>query len=286
MWAHKSGMLERAGLGYRTVLVLVFAAVFGALFGAVLLPQVHTATPALSSQPAPAALTPSRAQAPSAVSPRAADDRPGMTPEESAIINVVNTVRPTVVNINTESQVQTVFGIFPAQGAGSGVIVQADGYTLTNNHVVEGATEIRVTLADGKMLAGKIVATDPVTDLAVIKVNAPQPLPAAQLGNSGNLQVGQLVIAIGNPFGLGSTVTTGVVSALHRSLRLPNLAVENLIQTPAAINPGNSGGALVDSSGRVIGINTAIIPNAQGIGFAIPSDVARSKMTRLIAGGV
>jgi serine protease Do len=197
----------------------------------------------------------------------------------------VRMVRPAVVNINTESQVETFFGVFPQQGAGSGVIVRPNGYILTNNHVVQGATNIKVTLLGGKVLVGKTVGTDPLVDLAVIKVNSPDPLPAAQLGSSGSLEVGQLAIAIGNPFGLGSTVTTGVVSALNRSIQIPNLIVENLIQTSAAINPGNSGGALVDSSGQVIGINTAIVPNAQGIGFAIPSDVARVELEQLIAQG-
>ena len=209
----------------------------------------------------------------------------GLTPEEAVIINVVKSVRPSVVNINTESQVQTMFGAYPAQGAGSGVIVRPDGYVLTNNHVVENATTIKVTLAGGKTLPGKVVGTDPFADLAVVKVDSSEPLPAAALGSSSGLQVGQLAIAIGNPFGLGSTVTTGVVSALNRNIQLPNLIVENLIQTSAQINPGNSGGALVDSSGRVIGINTAIIPNAQGIGFAIPSDVARVEMEQLISQG-
>ncbi|TMI87414.1 MAG: PDZ domain-containing protein [Bacillati bacterium ANGP1] len=208
-----------------------------------------------------------------------------MVPEESVVINVVKQVRPSVVNIDTESQVQTAFGLFPQQGAGSGVIVRPDGYILTNNHVVQGATTIKVTLTGGKVLSGRLIGRDPLADLAVIKVDSKESLPAARLGDSRSLQVGQLAIAIGNPFGLGSTVTTGVVSALNRNIELPNLVVENLIQTSAAINPGNSGGALVDSSGSVIGINTAIIPNAQGIGFAIPSDVAREEMDQLIAHG-
>jgi serine protease Do len=190
-----------------------------------------------------------------------------------------------VVNIDTEAQVQTMFGVFPQQGAGSGVIVRPDGYILTNNHVVQGAQNIKVTLLTGRVLTGKVVGTDPIADLAVIKVSSTDSLPAAQLGSSGNLQVGQLAIAIGNPFGLGSTVTTGVISALNRNIQLPNLIVENLIQTSALINPGNSGGALLDSAGQVVGINTAIIPNAQGIGFAIPSDLARSEMQQLIAQG-
>jgi len=256
------------------------------------LPQYLGLHPVFSAQPVPAA-PPSRPAAMSqAAPPQAAAPQapaPGGTvrvvSEESVVINVVKQVRPAVVNINTESQVQTVFGVFPEQGAGSGVIVRPDGYILTNNHVVQGASTIKVTLIGGKTLTGKIIGRDPLADLAVVKVDTKDPLPAARLGSSANLQVGQLAIAIGNPFALGSTVTTGVVSALNRRIEQANLVVDNLIQTSAAINPGNSGGALVDSSGAVIGINTAIIPNAQGIGFAIPSDVARVEMDQLIANG-
>jgi len=274
--------LRRGAPGYPAVVVLVLAVVLaGALLGGVVLPQyVH---PVFSSQPVPPPT--SAAQAPSTVPTPVAPGPAGLTPDERVIINVVKQVRPSVVNINTESQVQTFFGVFPQQGAGSGVIVRPDGYILTNNHVVQGASNIKVTLLGGRTLPGKVIGTDPLVDLAVIKVDSREPLPAAQLGRSGDLQVGQLAIAIGNPFGLGSTVTTGVVSALNRNIQLPSLIVENLIQTSAAINPGNSGGALVDSAGRVMGINTAIIPNAQGIGFAIPSDVARIEMAQLISQG-
>ena len=266
----------------KAVALALAMVVAGALLGGVVLPQfVHSV---FSSQPVPLPPAPLTAQAPPA--PPAAPPGPvGVTSEEQVVINVVKMVRPSVVNINTESQVQTFFGVFPQQGAGSGVIVRPNGYILTNNHVVQGASNIKVTLLGGKVLPGNIVGTDPLVDLAVIQVNPPDPLPAAQLGTSGSLEVGQLAIAIGNPFGLGSTVTTGVISALNRSIQVPNLIVENLVQTSAAINPGNSGGALLDSSGRVIGINTAIIPNAQGIGFAIPSDVARTEMEQLIAQG-
>ncbi len=279
-----AGPPRRGGLGYPASVALVLAVVVaGALLGGVVLPQyLH---PVFSAQPAPPAPAATPPTPPSALAPAAPSGPVGSTPEEQVIINVVKKVRPSVVNINTESQVQTFFGVFPQQGAGSGVIVRPDGYILTNNHVVQGAQTIKVTLLGGKTLTGKIVGTDPLADLAVIKVQTSEQLPAAQLGRSGDLQVGQLAIAIGNPFGLGSTVTTGVVSALNRNVQLPNLIVENLIQTSAAINPGNSGGALVDSSGRVIGINTAIIPNAQGIGFAIPSDVARVEMAQLISQG-
>ena len=282
----------RRGFGYHAAVVAVLvAAGLGALLGTVVLPQYLGVHPVFSAQPVPAAPVahPAASQrAPAQAGPLQAAAPGGpvrVVSEESVVINVVKQVRPAVVNINTESQVQTVFGVFPEQGAGSGVIVRPDGYILTNNHVVQGATNIKVTLIGGKTLAGKIVGRDPLADLAVVKVDTKDPLPAARLGSSANLQVGQLAIAIGNPFALGSTVTTGVVSALNRRIEQANLVVDNLIQTSAAINPGNSGGALVDSSGAVIGINTAIIPNAQGIGFAIPSDVARVEMDQLIANG-
>ena len=270
---------RRRGPGYPAGAIAVMAVVaVGALLGGMVLPQYLGMHPVFSAQPALTA-SPGTAPAPSVGGTIRVES------EESVIINVVKQVRPAVVNINTESQVQTVFGVFPQQGAGSGVIVRPDGYILTNNHVVQDATTIKVTLTGGKTLTGKIIGRDPLADLAVIKVDSRDPLPAARLGSSGALQVGQLAIAIGNPFGLGSTVTTGVVSALNRNIELPSLVVENLIQTSAAINPGNSGGALLDSSGAVVGINTAIIPNAQGIGFAIPSDVARVEMEQLIANG-
>jgi len=286
---------RRGGLAYPAVVWLVLLVVAaGAALGGLVLPRyvkvsVQSMVPPPSSAPAPAPAAPpagggASPAAPAPTVPMVPRSQ-GFTPDETVIINVVKSVRPAVVNINTESQVQTMFGAYPAQGAGSGVIVRRDGYVLTNNHVVQGATTIKVTLTGGKSLPGKVVGTDPFADLAVVKVDSPEPLPAAALGSSGGLQVGELAIAIGNPFGLGSTVTTGVVSALNRNIQLPNLIVENLIQTSAQINPGNSGGALVDSSGRVIGINTAILPNAQGIGFAIPSDVARAEMEQLIAHG-
>lgn len=209
--------------------------------------------------------------------------------EESVVVRVVEKVQPSVVNINTIAVAQGFFGqLFPQRGAGSGVIVSPDGYILTNNHVIAGATQIRVKLLDGTDLEGRVVGADPLSDLAVIKVTpGARRLPAAELGDSSRLKVGQLAIAIGNPFGLGSTVTVGVISALNRQISDPTSGVrlDNLIQTDAAINPGNSGGALVNSAGQVIGINTAIIPQAQGIGFAIPSSVARTVMEQLIRTG-
>ncbi len=266
-----------------TLLVLLVAAVVGGALGSVVLPSTfpqYFGSTRGQAAPAAAPLVPPESGAPPVVSaPRV------IQTEESTIIKVVERVRPSVVNIDTVVRVQQIFGVFPQQGTGSGVIVSPDGYILTNNHVVAGAQQIKVTLLSGRSFSGQIVGTDPFADLAVIKVDAKEPLAAAQLGNSSSLKVGQLAIAIGNPFGLGSTVTVGVVSALNRNIQTPSSIIENLVQTDAAINPGNSGGALVDSGGTVIGINTAIVSEARGIGFAIPSDTARAIMEQLISRG-
>jgi len=169
---------------------------------------------------------------------------------------------------------------------GSGVIIGPEGYILTNHHVIEAADEIELALADGRKAPAKIVGTDPETDLAVLKVNLPD-LPAATFGNPGKLSVGDMVLAIGNPFGVGQTVTMGIVSALGRS-HLGISTFENFIQTDAAINPGNSGGALVDASGNLVGINSAIYSRSGGslgIGFAIPADLARQVMEQIVRTG-
>ncbi len=206
--------------------------------------------------------------------------------QEATVVRVVQQSRPSVVNINVRAQVATPFGLFPQEGQGSGVIVRSDGLILTNFHVVQAAQEINATLVSGRTLKGRVLGFDRFSDLAVIKVESTQPLPAIEFGSSSALQVGQMAIAIGNPFGLGSTVTVGVVSALNRSIEAgPDFVVENLIQTDAPINPGNSGGALLDSAGRLIGINTAIVPQAQSIGFAIPIDHARVVMDQIVTTG-
>ncbi|HVU24452.1 MAG TPA: DegQ family serine endoprotease [Opitutus sp.] len=173
----------------------------------------------------------------------------------------------------------------PEEGLGSGVIVSADGYILTNNHVVHGADVIKVTLNDGRELTAKVVGTDPESDIAVIKVDA-KDLPAITFADSDKIQVGDRVLAIGNPFGIGQTVTSGMVSGLGRATL--GLGYEDFIQTDAAINPGNSGGALVDAEGRLVGVNTAILSRSggfQGIGFAIPSDMAQNVMEQLVTKG-
>jgi len=169
---------------------------------------------------------------------------------------------------------------------GSGVIVSPDGFVITNNHVVDGAGELTVTLPDKREFKGKVVGTDPKTDLAVVKIEAHN-LPYANWGDSSKLQVGEYVLAIGNPFGLNSTVTLGIVSALGRG-RMGITQYEDFIQTDAAINPGNSGGALVNTNGELVGINTAIISQSggyQGVGFAVPVSMARPVFDSLVKNG-
>jgi S1-C subfamily serine protease len=190
-----------------------------------------------------------------------------------AVIHVVERVSPSVVNVRR------------GRSGGSGVIVAPDGYALTNAHVVEGAREVAVTLDSGAESSAVVVGSDNATDLAVIRILA-SGLPAAELAETESLRVGQLVIAIGDPLGFHSTVTTGVVSALGRSLSAKDgRLIENVIQTDAALNPGNSGGPLVDTHAKVVGINTAIIPTAQGICFAIPAATARMVAGMLIRDG-
>jgi serine protease Do len=215
----------------------------------------------------------------------------------SPFVAAVARVRPAVVNISTERTVQNPFGdvdrIFgpmpgvpsgPIQqhGIGSGVIVSPNGDILTNAHVVAGAQHLTVTLLDGRTFTGRVVGTDSATDLAVVKIAAAG-LPTAPLGDSATVVPGDWAIAIGNPYGLNFTVTVGVISATERAL--PGGPQETVLQTDAAINPGNSGGPLVDTAGRVIGIDTAKSADGQGIGFAIPIDTAKSIMRQLIATG-
>jgi serine protease Do len=169
------------------------------------------------------------------------------------------------------------------RGAGSGVIISEDGHVLTNNHVVEGAKEVTVTLADEEEYKAEVVGRDPKTDLAVLKIDTERSLPAAALGDSERLQVGDWVVAIGNPFGLNHTVTSGIVSAKGRVIGAG--PYDDFIQTDASINPGNSGGPLFNLKGEVVGINTAIVPQGQGIGFAIPVDTAKPLIPQLVSNG-
>jgi serine protease Do len=219
----------------------------------------------------------------------------GLPGAEEPIARAAAAVSPAVVNIDTVSRVTVGTGdpffdeffgrrTVQRQGEGSGFIIDDRGHILTNEHVVAGANEITVTLANGRRLKGRVVGADRYSDVALVKVSA-KSLPAAPLARSQSLRPGQWAIAIGNPYGLQHTVTAGVVSNVGRPVNAGDRAYERLIQTDAAINPGNSGGPLVDGRGRVIGINTVVLENAQGIGFAIPIDVALRVADELIRNG-
>lgn len=200
-----------------------------------------------------------------------------------AVVSVVDAVGPAVVSITSGRSGSD--GALGATSAGSGVIIAPDGYALTNDHVVHGAGRLAATLTDGRTLDAVLVGEDPSTDLALVRLNGTD-LPVAELGRSSRLRVGQLVVAIGNPLGFQSTVSAGVVSALGRSFRsATGRPIENVIQTDVALNPGNSGGPLVDSAGRVVGINTAIIAMAQGLSFAVPIDTATWVIGELLGHG-
>ena len=224
----------------------------------------------------------------------------------TATVDVVRKVGPSVVNITTE---QIVAGGSPfrpfsdpffdrffqdffeprapqtLKSLGSGVLIDAERHVLTNEHVINRASRIRVTLADGREFDAKLVGADPNNDLAVLRVESKEALPWVPPASSSDIMVGEPVIAIGNPFGLSNTVTTGVISAADRSIRTEDRVYHGFLQTDASINPGNSGGPLLNAEGSLIGINTAIYGGAQGIGFAIPIDVAKRVVTQLIAHG-
>ncbi len=201
-----------------------------------------------------------------------------------AVTSVVDAVGPAVVSISVGRETPDGNGLEPI-GAGSGVLLTPDGYVATNHHVVQNASRVRLTLTDGTTVGAVAVGSDPPNDLAVVRAEG-SGLPYASLGDSSLLKVGQLVIAIGNPLGFQSSVSTGVVSATGRGMRsLDRRLIENVIQHTAPLNPGNSGGPLVDSRGRVVGINTAIIPIAQGIGFSVPSNTVRRVVSQILVNG-
>src|SRR5256885_817980 len=240
---------------------------------------------------------------PSSAGPMQVSARSGPAP--ASYYDAVQRATPSVVNIFTSKEVRTprhpllndpIFRRFfgeqlpdeqqRASSLGSGVIVSTAGYIITNHHVVEAADEIEVALADGKKLLAKVVGSDPETDIAVLRVDS-ENLPAISFGSSETLRVGDVVLAIGNPFGVGQTVTSGIISALGRT-GLGISTFENFVQTDAAINPGNSGGALVDAAGNLIGINTAIFSRSggsMGIGFAIPVSTAKMVLDQIVKSG-
>lgn len=230
----------------------------------------------------------------------------GYAHDLGALADLVKELKPAVVNISTTSirhGTPSPFGNreapfdeffkrffdnmpereFKQKGLGTGFIISNDGYIVTNNHVIERANDIDVVLEDGEKYAAKIIGRDPKTDVALLKIKPDKPLPAVKFGDSNKLRIGDWVIAIGNPFGLGHTVTTGIVSAKGRSLGLG--AYDDFIQTDAAINPGNSGGPLFNLEGQVVGMNSAIVAGGQGIGFAIPIDMIKRIVEQLKANG-
>jgi serine protease Do len=204
--------------------------------------------------------------------PPAVAQSPSTLDEEQTVIRIAREVSPAVVSITRQG------------GSGSGVVVRADGVLLTNAHVVGNARTVQVGLADGRRLDGQVLGRDPTIDVAVVRVSA-RDLPAANLGDSDQLEAGQTAIAIGNPFGLERTVTTGVISAVNRSPQ--GFGLDGLIQTDAAISPGNSGGPLLDSRGRLIGVNTAVLraTGAEGLGFAVPINLANDVLNQLLTTG-
>jgi S1-C subfamily serine protease len=210
--------------------------------------------------------------------------------DEKINIDVFEKVHPAVVNIATTTLGMNFWmKVIPRQGQGSGFVIDSRGYIMTNNHVVANAQKIIVTMAEGEKIQATLVGRDPRSDLAVIKISSGSVDRVARLGDSDNIRPGQKAIAIGNPFGLSHTLTTGIVSALNRSIRTEDgNQIDNLIQTDAAINPGNSGGPLLNSNGDVMGINTAIFSLSggyQGIGFAIPINLPKHVATQLITSG-
>lgn len=217
-------------------------------------------------------------------------DTDGQTSQDGELTEVeqvVDQVRPAVASLTVQRQQSSIFGgSQQREGAGSGFVIDAEGFLLTNNHVVEGATEITVVLPDHGTFTGSVVGRSPEQDLAIVQVEADEELPEIPLGDMDNVRVGQPVVAIGNALGLsgGPTVTTGVVSALGRTLepQQGQAAMEDLVQTDAAINPGNSGGPLVNLNGEVVGINTAGIQGAEGIGFAVSADTAQRFITQVV----
>ncbi|MHB1810988.1 MAG: S1C family serine protease [Thermoplasmataceae archaeon] len=211
----------------------------------------------------------------------------GLKDLQESIVKSVEKIQNSVVSINSLKLRRDMrYGIAPMKGSGSGFIASADGYVITNNHVIEGAENVEVILNSGESFDGEVLGSDPQTDVAVVKINAKGLVPA-EIGDSDRLRVGQFVLAVGNALALpgGPTVSLGVISAKNRPMPWADFIFEGLIQTDAAINPGNSGGPLADIEGKVIGVNTAMIPFAQGMGFSIPVNTVKRVMEDIISKG-
>ena len=205
---------------------------------------------------------------------------------EGQVTGAVEKLSESLVGVSSMRLERRFFGIVPLEGQGSGIVLDRDGLIVTNNHVIDGANQVRVSLKDGRTFTGEVVGSDEATDVAVIRVEASD-LPAAELGDSEMVRVGQFVLAIGNALGLpgGPTVSMGVLSAKGRPLPGSDFIFEGLLQTDAAVNPGNSGGPLSDLDGRVIGITTMMIPYAQGMGFAIPINTVKKIVQEILQNG-
>jgi S1-C subfamily serine protease len=205
---------------------------------------------------------------------------------ESYVTQAVEKASESLVSVSSMRLERRFFGLVPLEGQGSGVVIDAKGLIVTNNHVIDGATRVNVSLKDGRTFVGDVVGSDKATDIAVIRVDT-RDLPAAELGDSESLRVGQFVLAVGNALGLpgGPTVSLGVLSAMGRPLPGSDFVFEGLLQTDAAVNPGNSGGPLADLEGKVVGINTAMIPFAQGMGFAIPINTVKRIASEILEKG-
>lgn len=254
-------------------------------------PRVRVAPPATGPLPPPAMPPAAPSGLPKAAAPATIPVDEGLTAEERTNIFVYEKVNRGVVNINTKSvRTENLFFEVPAEGAGSGSVIDRAGHVLTNYHVVEDAQEIKVTLSDGQTLEATVVGADPSNDIAVLKISAAaDALHPIELGESAKLKVGQRIYAVGNPFGLERTMTTGIISSLNRSLGARNgRTMKSIIQLDAALNRGNSGGPLLDSRGRLIGMNTAIASQTganTGVGFAIPVDTIRRVVPQLLRDG-
>jgi S1-C subfamily serine protease len=283
-------MREKTWLVLLTILAV---ALFGCALPSALSELVApTATPTVSL-PAPTATLPAASGAETLQPPAGPTVAPlsGLVALEEDIIDVYERVGMGVVNVTNRSYAYDFFmRSVPQEGSGSGIVYDQEGHIITNYHVIEGAEELFVTLPDEMMVPAEIVGVDPANDLAVLKVEAaPEALHPIPLGESGDLRVGQFVVAIGNPFGFERTLTVGVISALGRVIESPDERfIGEIIQTDAAINPGNSGGPLLDLTGQIIGVNTAIVSPSQasaGIGFAVPVDTVRRVVPALIERG-